>query len=44
MENPLTIPSISRCFVEVLCEIGLLNDDVSLEGTIYSLSDVYLSH
>ena len=37
-------PSVSRRLAEALCEKGLLNDDITLEGTIYSLSDVFLSH
>ena len=36
-------PSVSRRLAEALCEKGLLNDDVTLEGTTYSLSDVFLS-
>ena len=37
-------PSVSRRIAEALCEKGLLNDDVTLEGTIYSLNDVFFSH
>lgn len=37
-------PSVSRRLVEALCEKGLINDDVTLEGIVYSLSDVFLSH
>ena len=37
-------PSVSRRLAEALYEKGLLNDDATLEGTIYSLSDVFLSH
>jgi hypothetical protein len=37
-------PSVSRRLSESLCEKGLLNDDATLEGTIYSLNDVFLSH
>lgn len=37
-------PSVSRRLAVALCEKGLLNDDVTLEGTTYSLSDVFLSH
>ena len=37
-------PSVSRRLAEALCEKGLLNDDVSLNGTSYALSDVFLSH
>jgi len=36
-------PSASRHLAVALCEKGLLNDDVTLEGTAYSLSDVFLS-
>lgn len=37
-------PSVSRRLADALREKGLLNDDVALEGTTYSLSDVFLSH
>ena len=37
-------PSVSRRLADALCEKGLLNDDVTLNGTIYSISDVFLSH
>ena len=37
-------PSVSRSLADALCEKGLLNDDVTLNGTIYSISDVFLSH
>lgn len=37
-------PSVSRRLVDALCEKGLLNDDATLNGTIYSISDVFLSH
>lgn len=37
-------PSVSRRLADALCEKGLLNDDVTLNGTIYSVSDVFLSH
>jgi hypothetical protein len=36
-------PSASRRLVDALCEKGLINDEVSLEGTTYSISDVFLS-
>lgn len=37
-------PSVSRRIAEALCTKGLLNDDITLEATTYSLSDVFLSH
>ena len=37
-------PSVSRRLADSLCEKGLLNDDVAINGTTYSLSDVFLSH
>lgn len=37
-------PSVSRRLADALCEKGLLNDDSNLEGTVYSVSDVFLSH
>lgn len=37
-------PSVSRRLADALCEKGLLNDDATLNGTIYSISDVFLSH
>lgn len=37
-------PSVSRRLADALCEKGLLNDDTTLEGTVYSVSDVFLSH
>ena len=37
-------PSVSRRLADALCEKGLLNDDSTLDGTLYSLSDVFLSH
>lgn len=36
-------PSSSRRLAESLCEKGLLNDDITLEGTTYSVGDVFLS-
>jgi hypothetical protein len=36
--------SASRQMSESLTEKGLLNAEVSLEGTDYSLSDVFFSH
>ena len=36
-------PSVSRRLADALCEKGLLNDEVTLAGTIYSVSDVFLS-
>lgn len=37
-------PSVSRRLADALCEKGLLNDDVAINGITYSLSDVFLSH
>lgn len=37
-------PSVSRRLADALTEKGLLNDEVTVEGTTYSLSDVFLSH
>jgi len=37
-------PSVSRRLADALCEKGLLNDESTLDGTTYSLSDVFLSH
>lgn len=36
-------PSASRRLADALCEKGLLNDETTLEGTTYSVSDVFLS-
>ena len=35
----VTIEDVKKAY-----EKGLLNDDVTLEGTVYSRSDVFLSH
>lgn len=43
-DHKIGTPSASRRLAEALCEKGLLNDKVTLEGTIYSLNDVFLSH
>lgn len=43
-DHKIGTPSVSRRLAESLCEKGLLNDNVTLEGTIYSLNDVFLSH
>lgn len=37
-------PSVSRRLADALCEKGLLNDDSTLDGTVYSISDVFMSH
>lgn len=37
-------PSASRRLADALSEKGLLNDESTLEGTVYSVSDVFLSH
>lgn len=36
-------PSVSRRLADALCEKGLLNKDITLTGTSYSVSDVFLS-
>lgn len=36
--------SASQRLADALCEKGLLNDEVTLDGTIYSINDVFLSH
>ena len=43
-KHKLGTPSVSRRLADALCEKGLLNDDVTLDGTVYSLNDVFLSH
>ena len=37
-------PSVSRRLADALCEKGLINDEITLAGTTYSISDVFLSH
>ena len=37
-------PSVSRRLAEALVEKGLLNDDVRIDGTTYTVSDVFFSH
>ena len=36
-------PSVSRRLADALCEKGLINDETTLAGTTYSISDVFLS-
>lgn len=36
-------PSVSRRLADALCEKGLLDDESTLEGTVYSVNDVFLS-
>ncbi len=36
-------PSVSRRLADALCEKGLLNNDITLDGASYSVSDVFLS-
>ena len=36
--------SASQRLADALCEKGLLNDETTLEGTTYSIGDVFLSH
>jgi hypothetical protein len=42
-DHQIGTPSVSRRLADALCEKGLLNDDVTLAGTSYSVSDVFLS-
>ena len=42
-DHKIGTPSVSRRLADALCEKGLLNDDVTLEGVTYSVSDVFLS-
>ena len=42
-DHKIGTPSISRRLADALCEKGLLNDDVTLEGVTYYVSDVFLS-
>ena len=42
-DHQIGTPSASRRLADSLCEKGLLNDDVTLEGVTYSVSDVFLS-
>ena len=37
-------PSVSRRLAEALVGKGLLNDDVRIDGTTYTVSDVFFSH
>ena len=37
-------PSTATRLVEALIEKGLINDDVAITGTTYSLNDVFFSH
>lgn len=37
-------PSVSRRLAEALCAKGLLNDEIAISGTTYTLCDVFLSH
>ena len=36
--------STSQRLADALCEKGLLNDDIYVKGTIYSVNDVFFSH
>lgn len=42
-QHKIGTPSASRRLVDALCEKGLINDEITLDGTTYSLSDVFLS-
>lgn len=42
-DHRIGTPSVSRRLADALCEKGLLNEDVTLAGTSYSVSDVFLS-
>lgn len=37
-------PSVSRRLADALCQKGLLNEDISLDGVTYSIDDVFFSH
>ena len=43
-DHRIGTPSVSRRLADALCEKGLLNDDIAVNGTTYTLSDVFLSH
>lgn len=36
-------PSVSRRLADALCDKGLLDDESTLEGTVYTVNDVFLS-
>ena len=36
--------STSQRLADALCDKGLLNDDINVKGTIYSVNDVFFSH
>ena len=42
--HKISSPSVSRRLAEALVEKGLLNDDVRIDGTTYTVSDVFFSH
>lgn len=42
-DHKIGTPSVSRRLADALCAKGLLNEDVTLAGTYYSVSDVFLS-
>lgn len=43
-KHKIGTPSVSRRLADALCEKGLLNDDITINSTTYTLSDVFLSH
>ena len=42
-DHKIGAPSVSRRLADALCEKGLINDETTLAGTTYSISDVFLS-
>lgn len=42
-KHKIGTPSVSRRLAEALCDKGLLNDETDVNGTTYSVSDVFLS-
>ena len=42
-KHKIGTPSVSRRLADALCEKGLLNNDVTLDGATYSVNDVFLS-
>ena len=42
--HKIGLPSASQRLVKALCEKGLINADINIKGTVYSIDDVFLSH
>ena len=42
-KHKIGTPSVSRRIADALCDKGLLNDETDMNGTTYSVSDVFLS-